>query len=163
MNSGGVACAPRKVGTPPGRPDRAERGELGLAVEAVARLPLEGRRPGVQHPTTVALDCPAQSFLPRLPRRLHRREDPAAGGVELLVARAACAKRKLLDAVAAERRMRVAVDETGDRAKPAGVDVLDLAVDQPELAHGTDGLDRGSVAEHVAVLDQVELRQRSPA
>ena len=113
----------RRVGAEEGRdaagsPDRAQRGELRLAVEAVARLPLERRRPGAEHPAAVALDGLAQPLLPRLARRAHGREDPAAGRVQLLVARAAGAKRELLDAVAAERRMRVAVDEAGDRAEP---------------------------------------------
>ena len=50
------------------------------------------------------------------PRRPDGREDAAARGVQLLVARTARAQRELLDAVAAERRMRVAVDEPRDRA-----------------------------------------------
>jgi hypothetical protein len=55
------------------------------------------------------------------------RHDPAAGGVQLLVARARGAQRELPDAVAREARMRVAVHEAGDGAQTPAVELLDVA------------------------------------
>ena len=63
-------------------------------------------------------------------RRADGREDAAACCVQLLVARAAGAQRELADAVTAERRMRVAVDEPGHRAQPGAVELLDVAVER---------------------------------
>ena len=112
--------------------DRTQRRELGLAVEPVARLRLQRRRAGAQHPVAVALDG-ARAGRRRSggPRRRDGREDAAAGGVQLLVARAGRAQRELLDAVAGERRVRVAVDEARDGAEAAAVELLDLAVERP--------------------------------
>ena len=143
---------------PARRPDRPQRRELGLAVEAVARLPLEGRRAGAQHPAAVALDRLARARFSGRPGRPDGREDAAARRVQLLVARAARAQRELLDAVAAEGRVRVAVDEARDRAEPAAVELLDVAVERRQLAHRAHRLDRPAVAEDVRVLDRVDLR-----
>jgi hypothetical protein len=76
--------------------------------------------------------------------------------MELLIARTGGAQRELFDAVAAERRMRVAVDEPRDRAEPAGVDLLDVAVDTAEVAHPSDGRDAALLAEQVRVLEHVD-------
>ena len=78
-NSGGTACAPSQVGTPPAVADRAELRELRLAVEPVARLRLERRRPGAQHPARRArASAAARPVLAGRARRAHRRQDPAA-------------------------------------------------------------------------------------
>ena len=79
--------------------------------------------------------------------------------MELLVARAAGAERELADAVAAERRMRVAVDEPGHGAEPGAVELLDLAVERLEVAHPPDRGDRLAAAEDVGVLDHVDRTQ----
>ena len=92
-------------------------------------------------------------------RRRDGREDAAARRVQLLVARAAGAQRELADAVAAERRMRVAVDEPRHGAEPGAVELLDLAVERREVAHPPDRLDRLAVAEDVRVLDHVDRAQ----
>jgi len=76
--------------------------------------------------------------------------------VQLLVGRAACPERELLHAVAAERRVRVAVDEPGDRTQAAAVDLLDIACGDRKLAHGADRLDRRPCAQHVGVLDHLD-------
>ena len=78
----------------------------------------------------VPLDGRAQAVLARRARRANGREDAAACRVQLLVARAARAQRELVDAVAAERRVRVAVDEARDRAAPASVELDDVAVER---------------------------------
>ena len=100
----------------------------------------------------------------RRPRRAHGRENAAAGRVELLVARAARAQRELVDAVAGEAGVRVAVDEPRDGAEPAAVDLLDLAVEpRPQLAHRTDGGDSPVLAEDVRVLDDLDPAERVAA
>src|SRR6266566_6405200 len=146
----------------PGRdsPDSANRsqgGELGLAVEPVAGLRLERRRSVTEHPAAVALDRGAQAVLARRARRPDGREDAAAAGVQLFVAGAAGAERELVDAVAAEGRVRVAVDEARDRAEPTAVDLDDVTRDGREVAHAPHRLDRLAAEEHVRVLDQLDL------
>ena len=144
--------------------DRTQRRELGVAVEAVAGLRLERRRAVRAHPAAMALDGFAQALLARGTRRADGREDAAAAGVQLLVARAARAQRELLDAVAAERRMRMAVDEPRDRAEPAAVDLDDLAVEQPAgRACAPPPRSTSPRAEHVRVLEHVDLAERGPA
>src|SRR5262249_8446074 len=118
------------MGAEPGRhaagvADGAERRELCLAVESVARLALPRRRSGLEHPAAVTVNRLCESRRPSSARGTHRGEDSAAGRVQLLVARATCAQRELLDAIAAERRVRVAVDETRHGAAASTVELLD--------------------------------------
>ena len=80
-NSGGTACAPSHVGTPPASRDRAELRELGLAVEAVARLRLERRRPGSaasSRDDARALRASPSSPAARVARTVERIPPPAA-------------------------------------------------------------------------------------
>jgi hypothetical protein len=79
--------------------------------------------------------------------------------MKLLVARAACAQRKLLHAVAREARMRVAVDEARDRAATPAVELLDVTVQARELAHAADCRDPTVFAQHERVLDHVHAPQ----
>ena len=137
---------------PTGCCDRPQRRKLGLAVEAVARLSLEGRRARAEHPVAVTLHGLGEPGFSGGPGRPHGREDAAARGVQLLVAGAACAPRELLDAVAAERRVRVAVDEARDGAQAAAVELLDVAVERGQLRHRAHSRDRLAVAEHVRAL-----------
>ncbi len=88
-------------------------------------------------------------------------EDPAARRVELLVARTRCPQRELLDAVAREARVGMAVDEARDRAEPAAVELLDLVVEWGEVAHPADGLDPSVRAQHVGGLDHIDEPQLS--
>ena len=83
--------------------------------------------------------------------------------MQLLVARAAGAEGELLDAVAAESRVRVAVDEARDRAEAAPIDLDDVAVERRQVAHAADGGDRVVLAEDERVLEDVDLAERSPA
>ena len=67
-----------------------------------------------EHPRSVPRHGFGERLLAGLAGCPDCREDPAAGRVELLVARPARAQRELVDAVAREARMGVAVDEPGD-------------------------------------------------
>ena len=109
-----------------GAPNGAQRGELGVAVEPVARLSLPGRRPVHEHPASVQPDAieerrPRRARASRGRSRGCRRPPRAAPRTSRRRA-----QRELLDAVAAERGMRVTVDEAGHRAEPAAVELLDL-------------------------------------
>ena len=65
----------------------------------------------------------------------------------------------ILAAVTAEGRVRVAVDEPGDRAAPAAVELHDLAVEGPQVAHPPHRLDRLAGTEDVRVLEHLDLRE----
>ena len=83
--------------------------------------------------------------------------------MQLLVARTRGAQRELLDAVAREARVRVAVDEAGDRTVPASVELDDVAVERGQILHSTDGRDQAVLAEHVGVVEPVDVRERASA
>ena len=87
--SGGTACAPNQVGTPPAARDGLELGEFGIAIEPVAALPLECRRAVGEHRVAVAGDDLAKLGRARCTGGARRREDPAAGREQLLVRRPA--------------------------------------------------------------------------
>jgi len=91
------------------------------------------------------------------------RHDPAPCSVELLVRRARCPQCELLHSVAREAGMRVAVDEPGNGAEPPPVELLDVTVDRPELAHRADRLDHAAGAEDVRVFEHIDLTERRPA
>ena len=154
----GVCAEPRRRAA--GSANRLQRRELRVAVEPVAGLAFPRRRAraraSTRHAARRARAAPSGA---ERPRRRDGREDAAARRVQLLVARAAGAERELVDAVAAERRMRVAVDEPGNRAEPGAVELLDLAVDRLEVAHPPDRGDRLAAAEDVRVLDHVDRAQ----
>ena len=72
--------------------DGSKRRELRVSIEPVARLRLERRRSVFAHPAAMPLDGLEQALLAGLTGRTDGREDAAAAGVQLLVARAAGAK-----------------------------------------------------------------------
>ena len=109
------------------------------------------------------LDGLAQAVLAGGARRADGREDPATERVQLLVARTAGAERELVDAVAAERRMRVAVDEPRDRTEPAPVHLDDVAAKSGQVAHAAHRLDRLATAEDVRVLEHLDRAERAAA
>src|SRR5215211_7467628 len=139
--------------------DHAEGRQLGLAIEPVAGLRLERRRARAEHPGVVAPDGLTEALLAGLAGRA----DSAAGGVELLIARSRCAKRELLHTVAAEAGVRVAVDETRDRAEAAAVELLDIAVHRPEVGHAPHADDAVSVGQDERVLDHLDVAERAPS
>ena len=88
-----------------------EEAQLGRQVEAVAGLGLDRRRPVAEHLVEPAPAVGGEGRLVGRPGRRDRREDPAAGGQDLEVARAALAEEELALAGAGEQQMRVRVDE----------------------------------------------------
>ena len=57
----------------------------------------------------------------------------------------------------------MAVDKPGNRAEPPSVELFDVAVDRPELAHRADRLDHAAAAEDVRILEHVDLTERRAA
>ncbi len=76
--------------------------------------------------------------------------------MQFLVGRARGAQRELLDAVAGEARVRVAVDEPGDGGEPVPVELLDLDAERRETPHLADLDDARPRAEHVRALEHVD-------
>ena len=107
-------------------------------------------------------DAIEERVLVECTRRADRREDPAARRVQLLVRRAGRAQRELLDPVAAERGMRVTVDEARHGAEPAAVELLDLVRQGRQVAHPADRLDAPGAAEQIRVVDHVDVGERTP-
>ena len=83
--------------------------------------------------------------------------------MQLLVRRARGAERELLDPVARKARVRVAIDEAGNRAASPTVDFDDVAVDRLEIAHSPDRHDLRPVAEDERVLDDRDLAEQRSA
>ncbi len=137
--------------------------KLGLAVEAVPRLRLEGRRPRLEHPSLVTLERAAQTVLAGSTSRTDRREDAASGRVELLVGRATRTQRELLDAVSGEAGVRMAIHESRNGTESAAVELLESTVERRELIHRADPGDAPFLAEHERVLDHVDLAERTAA
>ena len=144
-------------------PHCPQAGKLGLTVEAVARLRLERRRPLRAHPGAVTLHSGPQAGLVERSRRSDRRQDAAARRMQLLVARASGAESELLDPVAAEAGVGVAVDQPGQRAAAPSVDLDEVALEWLQVAHAADGRDRVAVDEHVRLLQQLDLSERASA
>ena len=143
-------------------PDHLQRGDLGLAIEPVARLGLEGRGAGGEHPASMPAQRLAQPLAPGLPSCAYGREDAAPGSVELLVARPGGTQRELIDAIAAKARVRVTVDQPGDRTQAARVQHVDIAAELRELSHLPDSRDQPVLAEHERVLQNVDLPEGAP-
>ena len=117
QNSGGSACAPRKVvrdrnvalvGEPP---RGAQHLALGGEVEAVAGLDLDRRRRPRRSARRAAAATGDELVLARRARRRHRRDDAAAGARDLLIARAVEPQLEFLRAIAGVDEMGVAIDQ----------------------------------------------------
>ena len=110
------------------------------------------------------VDGVRQLLISGSPRRANGRHDAASRRVQLLVARSTGTEGELLDPVPAERRMRVAVDEPGNRAEASAVELFHGAGRREiEVAHSPHRLDALAVAEHESVLDDLELTEVPPA
>jgi hypothetical protein len=57
----------------------------------------------------------------------------------------------------------MAVDETGDGAQAATVELLDVVTERLEVAHPADGLDPAVAREDVRILDDMDFAERRPA
>ena len=143
-------------------PDCAELCELGVAIEPIARLRLEGRRAMNAHPAAMSLGRCRQLVLARGARRSHGGKDPAACCVQLLIAGAGGAQRELADAISGERRMRVAVDEPWDRGQATAVDLDDITLDRAEVGHPPHRFDRAAMAQDKRVLHDLDRRELWP-
>ena len=111
----------------------------------------------------MASDRFGQSLRARGTRRVDRREDSAPSDVQLLVTRTARAQCKLTDAVARERRVRVAIDEPWDRAQASAVELVDVTVERRQIAHRAGRDDAAGLAEHECALDHIDLAEAEPS
>ena len=93
--------------------------QLGLQVEAVARLGFDGRDAVPEHLVEPAPAVGGEHLIARSSRRRDGRQDPAPGLEDLEVASTLLAEEQLALARAAEQEMRVGVDEPR-RDRPAG-------------------------------------------
>ena len=101
---------------------RLDQPDLGLEVEAVARLGLDGRDAVAEHLVEPAPAVGEQRLGRGLARRGHRRQDPAAGLEDLEIAGAALAHLPLALAGAREQEVRVRIDQAGRDRAAAGVE-----------------------------------------
>ena len=128
-------------------------------VEPVAGLRLEGRRARLAHPAHVPASAVGELGRARCSRRPDRREDPAAARrAAPRTTRPRRAQRELLDAVAGEARVRVAVDEPGDRRQARVRRSPRRRRRRREVAHAPDLDDAPVLAEDVRVLDHRRRR-----
>ena len=84
--------------------------------------------------------------------------------MQRLVARTGRPKFEFVDAVARETGVRVAVDESGDGAEAASVQLLDLALGlaqaRAKLSHRAERGDASVFAQDVRVADDLDIRER---
>jgi hypothetical protein len=76
--------------------------------------------------------------------------------VQLLITRSDRAQCELVDAIAQEAGVGVAVDEARYRAETGAVELLDLALDPGEVPHPPNGGDAAAFAERERLLDHVD-------
>ena len=99
--------------------DGAQAFELGVQVQPVAALGLEGRRAALDEPRRPDAQPRDQLVLGRLAHGVHAREDAAALGRDLLIALALRAQLEVLEPRRGEDGVGVAVHEAGeDHAAP---------------------------------------------
>ena len=120
-------------------------------------MPAASIQPRWRSTAAVSASSPAA----RVARTVERIPPPAAWSSSYVAPRGA--QRELLDAVAREARVRVAVDEARDRAEAAPVELLDVAVERAEVAHPPGRRDPPVLAEDVGVLDDLDLAERRAA
>ena len=95
-----------------------DQAQLGLEVEAVARLGLDGRDAVPEHLVEPAPSVGRELLVARRPRRGDGRQDPATRLEDLEVARSLLAEEQLALARAAEQEVCVGIDEPR-RDRPA--------------------------------------------
>ena len=88
--------------------------------------------------------------------RLDGRQDSAARRMQLLVARSARAQLELDGTVARETRVRMAVDEPGERAQPPPVELLDVPFEHTEVGHPPHFGDAALLAEDERAFEDVD-------
>ena len=83
--------------------------------------------------------------------------------MQLLVGRATGAERELLDTVAGEACVRVAVDEPRQGAEAAAVELLGVADAAVEVAHPPHRLDAPAAAEDIRILGHLDAAEVATA
>ncbi len=105
-----------------------------------------------------------QARFARRPGRLHGRENAPAGRMQLLIGDAGRAQLELVDAVAGETGVRVAVDQPRYGAETATVELLELPVGFSKCrikpAHRAEGGDSPVLAEDVRVAHDLDCPER---
>ena len=164
--SGGTACAPRYVGSDVDRPLLAQRvrhreqPQLGRQVQPVARLRLDGGHAVAEHLVQPSPAVGGQLLLARESGGGDGREDPAAGGQDLEVARAALAEDELALARAREQEVRVRVDEPGRHDPAVGVEAREPRERHPVALEACLDLVPGTHGDHPAVPGRDDGRLR---
>ena len=104
------------------------------------------------------------------PSGLHGREDPPAGRVELLVGGTGGPQLELVDAVAGEAGVCVAVDQPRYGTEATSVELLELIEVSAgfaklciKVAHRTEGSDASAFAQDVRVANDFDGRERLPS
>ena len=108
----------------------------------------------------MAEDRLAETVLPGLASRSDGREDASARRVQLLIARSGCAQGELAGPIACKTRVRVAVDEAGNRAEATPVELGDVAGERTEVAHPPGRRNHTVLAEQEGVFPHVDLAER---
>jgi hypothetical protein len=161
----------------------AQHLQLAVAVEAIARLDLDGGDAGRLQPFETTEGRGVEVVLGRLARGLDRGDDAAAGAGDLLIGRALQTLFELAGTVAAEDEVGVAIDQArrdpaaaeavglrrlvvrqvGARADPDDGPVADQDRRVLDCAIGDAALGSGGHGGDVAVGDQqIGLHGRSP-
>ncbi len=83
--------------------------------------------------------------------------------MELLVGGTPGPERELVDPVAGETRMGMAIDESRNRRKPSTVDFIHAGNVRRQIAHRADRLDPAVAAEDERVLDDPDVAETSPS
>ena len=161
---GGDPDAPRLAE----RPGDAQHAKLGLGIEAVAGLDLDGRHPFGDQPVETRQRRGHQRLCISGPRRRDGRADAPARPRDLLVARALEAHLELARAVAAMHEMGVTVDQRRRRDPPALVEPGPAGEAPGQIRPGAGPGDpplRESQrpARHEAVSRRIHGRERQPA
>jgi hypothetical protein len=83
--------------------------------------------------------------------------------VQLLVGGTGRTQGELLDAIARERGMRVAVDEARQDAATARIELFDVLRERLEVCHPTDAVDAAAGAEDERIRDDHDRAEISAA
>jgi len=79
--------------------------------------------------------------------------------MQLLIARARSAERELLDPVTEKTSVRVTVDQAGDRAEVAPVQLVHITGDRRQITHLPDRGDVAVLAQHIRVVNHVDASE----
>ena len=133
---------------------------LGIEFEAVAGLDLDGGDAFGDQGVEPRQRCRDELVGACLPRRLHGRDDAAAGARDFFVARAGETLLEFVGAIAAIDQMGMAVDQAGRDPAAGAIDPL-LGIERGRRVRGGAGIDDAAIAGgDQAVIDQTEALAR---